>query len=58
MIDNQGRIKYDLVSRSGINFTYDPSGDYTAQIMSMINFMVDSTSEEADGFIAYMHDAF
>lgn len=43
-IDNQGRIKYDLVSKSGISFTYKEDGDYTAQIMMMINYMIDKTN--------------
>lgn len=39
-IDNQGRSKFDLVCKSGISFLYNESGDYTAQIMRMINFMI------------------
>lgn len=40
-IDNQGRSKYDLVCNSGISFRYREDGDYTAQIMRMINFMIE-----------------
>jgi hypothetical protein len=40
-IDNQGRSKYDLVFQSGISFKYREDGDYTAQIMRMVNFMIE-----------------
>lgn len=57
-IDNQGRIKFDLVARSGINFTYSPDGDYTQQIMRMINFMIDKTNEDFDNFFRFMRNTF
>lgn len=42
-IDNKGRSKYDLVWKSGLLFTYRENGDYTDQIMRMINFMIDKS---------------
>jgi hypothetical protein len=42
-IDNQGKIKYDLVSKSAIDFSYQKDGDYTAEIMRMINSLIDQT---------------
>jgi hypothetical protein len=57
-IDNQGRIKYDLVSKSGISFTYKEDGDYTAQIMMMINYMIDKTNEDSSDFHNFMKDTF
>jgi hypothetical protein len=57
-IDNQGRIKYDLVARSGIAFTYSPDGDYTQQIMKMINFMIDKTNDDYDNFFSFMRTTF
>jgi hypothetical protein len=44
-IDNQARVKFDLVGLSGIEITYNPEGDYTSQIMRMINFMIDKTNK-------------
>lgn len=44
-IDNQGRSKYDLVCKSGISFTFREDGDYTSQIMRMINFMIERTND-------------
>ncbi len=57
-IDNQGRSKYDLVCRSGISFTYREEGDYTDQIMRMINFMIETSNEEFDGFFSFMRETF
>lgn len=57
-IDNQGRIKYDLVSRSDIDFSYRQDGDYTTQIMKIVNFMIDRTNEEYDGFLIFMKETF
>jgi hypothetical protein len=57
-IDNQGRIKYDLVGRSGINFIYDEEGDYTQQIMKMINYMIDKTNDDYDHFFSFMRNTF
>lgn len=42
-IDNQGRSKYDLVWKSNLIITYRESGDYTDQIMRMINFMINKS---------------
>ena len=50
-IDNQGRSKYDLVWKSKLSFTYRETGDYTDQIMRMINFMIEKSNEEYDGFL-------
>lgn len=52
-IDNQGRIKFDLVSLvsiSGVEFTYQnvTEYDYTPQIMRLINYAIDKTNEEYD----------
>jgi hypothetical protein len=51
-IDNQGRIKYDLVcnalTNAGISFTFQEDGDYTAQIMKLINYIIDQTTVEYD----------
>lgn len=57
-IDNQGRIKYDLVSKSGLDFSYREDGDYTTQIMKMVNFMIDRTNEEYDQFLKFMKETF
>ena len=57
-IDNQGRSKYDLVWKSGLSITYRETGDYTDQIMRMINFMIEKSNEEYDGFFSYMRGAF
>lgn len=57
-IDNQGRIKYDLVSKSSIDFSYKEDGDYTTQIMKMVNFMIDRTNEEYNGFLMFMKETF
>jgi hypothetical protein len=40
-IENEGRVKFDLVYQSGINFTLRESKDYTDLIMRMINFMIE-----------------
>lgn len=57
-IDNQGRIKFDLVARSGIAFTYSADGDYTQQIMRMINCMIDKTNDDYDSFFNFMRSTF
>ncbi len=57
-ISKHGRSKYDLVCRSGISFTYREDGDYTDQIMRMINFMINQTSVEFDGFYKFMRESF
>lgn len=44
-IDNQGRVKYELVSKSGISLVYSPDRDYTPQIMRMVNFIIDKSNE-------------
>jgi hypothetical protein len=44
-IDNQGRVKYDLVSQSGLQLSYQEDGDYTPQIMRMMNFLIDRTDD-------------
>ncbi len=43
-IDNQGRIKYDIISRCGINFNYKEDKDYTSEIMRVINYMIDKSN--------------
>ena len=57
-VDNQSRSKYDLVWKSQIPFTYRENGDYTDQIMRMINFMIEKSNEEYDGFFEFMSEAF
>ena len=57
-IDNKGRSKYDLVWKSGLSFAYRESGDYTDQIMRMINFMIEKSQGEYDGFFEFMKETF
>lgn len=57
-IDNQGRVKYDLVSQSGIIFTYNEDKDYTSDIMRAINFMIDKSNEQFEGFRTTMREIF
>lgn len=57
-IDNQARVKFDLVGLSGIEITYNPEGDYTSQIMRMINFMIDKTNKEYDYYENFMRNTF
>jgi hypothetical protein len=47
-----------LVARSGIAFTYSPDGDYTQQIMKLINCMIDKTNDDYDNFFHFMHGTF
>ena len=57
-IENDGRIKFDLVYQSKIHFTYREDGDYTDQIMRMINFMVERSNEESGDFFKFMKGVF
>lgn len=49
-IENSGKIKYEIVSRSAVKFTYNQDGDYTPQIMRMINYMIHQSNEEYHDF--------
>lgn len=51
-------MKYDLVSQSGIIFTYNEDKDYTSDIMRAINFMIDKSNEQFEGFRTTMREIF
>ena len=57
-IENEGRIKFDLVYQSGIHFVLREDGDYTDLIMRMINFMIEKTSDESEDFSKFMRGVF
>ena len=57
-IENEGRIKFDLVYQSGIHFVFREDGDYTDLIMRMINFMIEKTSDESEDFSKFMRGVF
>ena len=39
-INNMGNFEYDMLRMSGIKFEYRESGDYTTEIMRLINYIV------------------
>jgi len=49
-IDNKGRVKFDFIGKVSQNkivrFRRKESGDYTSEIMRVINYMIEKTNQE------------
>ena len=43
-IDKQGKIKYGVIWKSGISFTFREDHNYTDLIMKIINFMIQKSN--------------
>lgn len=48
-IDNKGRAKFDIIGRvcrdKVVSFRKKASGDYTSEIMRVINYMIEKTNQ-------------
>ena len=47
-ISNRENDQYDLLRNMGISFVYNSSGDYSSDIMHVINKIIDLPQEEKD----------
>ena len=61
-IDNKGRVKYDLIGRmckdKELSLRKKKNGDYSSDIMKVINYMIDRSNEQFKDFNELMGDIF
>jgi hypothetical protein len=61
-IDNKGRVKYDFIGgickNKVVSFRKKVNGDYTPEIMKVINHMIDKTNEDFAAFDSIMGGLF
>ena len=58
MINEKGRIEYELVGKSGIKFKFKESKDYASEIMSFVNYLIDVSDQQYDAFEKFMWKMF
>lgn len=52
-INNSNRAKFDVIAiagKSGVYLSHKPTGNYTNEIMRMLNFIIERTNLEFDEF--------
>ena len=61
-IDNKGQVKYDFIGRAckskTVKMRKRKNGDYTPEIMKIINDMIDKSNEQFEEFSSTMTELF